>query len=124
MFIDYLKSLKLAVLFGGIILITSLLMFLRIDFYGAVAAFSSFMILAIHGAGKKYIELTKQPAAVKHAFGMIVNPLLAVICVSSIFYVAVGEMVWYFWLVAFFFAFLLFVIEAAALSGAVKKSKD
>lgn len=118
----YLKQLKQAFYFGGLTFIISLLNFLSIDFYGCLAAFSSFLIIAIHDVGKKYLDLTNQPDIVKHAFGMIVNPLTAIICVSSFFYVLVGEMVWYFWLIAFFFALILFAYDAVALRDAVKKS--
>jgi hypothetical protein len=118
----FLKQIKHAFFFGGTVFIISLLQNLAVDFYGVAAAVASFLILAIHGGGQKHLELTNQSAAVKHLFGMIVNPGLAVICVSSFFYVVVGEMVWYFWLVGFFFALILFAVDATGLLNAVKKS--
>jgi len=120
--LENLKQLKLAFCFGGAIFVISLLNNLAVDFYGGVAALSSFLILAIHDLGKKYAALTNQSAVVKHAFGTIVNPLLAIICVSSLLYVCVNEMVWYFWLVAGFFALIMFAVESTAFLGEIKKS--
>ena len=119
---EYLKQLKTASLFGGLVLVVSLLNTLSIDIYGWLAAFFSFAVPAIHDAGKKYMDLTNQSETIKHAFAVIVNPLTAIICIASLFYVCVGEMVWYFWLTAFFFGLIMFAIDADKLAGAVKKS--
>jgi len=121
---EYLKQLKQAFIFGGIIFGISLLNNLAIDFFGAAAAVSCFLILAIHDAGKKYIERTNQSDTVRHAFGMTVYPFLAVICIASLIYVMIGGMDWWFWLAPFFFALILFAVEATALIEAVKKTKN
>jgi hypothetical protein len=121
---EYLKALKSAAYFGGIIIGLSLLVNLRIDYLGWIAGFLCFLIVAIHDLGKKYLEMTNQTALVKHFFGMIVNPLLAIIGVSSFFYVCVGEMVWYFWAIAFFVALLMFAYDAVGLAEELKKIKD
>lgn len=120
---NFLKQLKNASIFGGLLFVISLLNTLSIDFWGVAAAVAGFLILAIHDVGKKYIELTNQSEVVKKAFGTVVDPWAAIICVASFIYVCVGVMVWYFWFIAFFFGFILFVVDATALIDAVKKSK-
>ena len=121
---EYLKQLKNAFTFGGLVLGISLLNNLGIDNFGVLAAVGSFLMLAVHDLGKKYIELTNQTDTVKYAFGMVVNTFTAIICTASIFYVIVGEMVWYFWGCAFFFGLILFALDATALLEEVKKSKN
>jgi hypothetical protein len=76
----------------------------------------------IHGAGRKYLTMTNQPERVKLAFGTLVNPLLAIIVLSSIFYVVAGEMHWLFRLGAFFIGFILFVVDGVPLLAGMKKS--
>lgn len=121
---EYLKQLKTALTFGGLILGISLLNTLKIDFYGWLGAFLSFMTLAIHDVGKKYMALTNQSEIAKNAFELIVNPPLAIICIASFFYVCVGEMVWYFWAIAFFIGLIMFAVDADKLMSAVKKSRN
>lgn len=118
---QYLKQLKTGFIFGALVLGISLLNTLKIDTYGWLAAFFSFLILVIHDTGKKYMELTNQSETVKHGFGAIVNPLLAIICLLSIFYVLTGELHWLFWLGALFIGFILFVIEAVPILERVRK---
>jgi hypothetical protein len=122
MAMEYLRELKQAAIFGGLILGISLLQNLGIDYYGWLAAFLSFTILLIHDAGRKYLTMTNQPERVKLAFGALVNPLLAVIVLSSIFYVVAGEMHWLFRLGAFFIGFILFVVDGVPLLAGMKKS--
>jgi hypothetical protein len=120
--LDFLKQLKPAFYYSGVIFVISLLMFFRIDFYASVAAVSTFLIFAVRDTGRNYINITNQSETVKCAFDVIMDPLLAITCVSSFFYVAIGEMNWFFWLVAFFLGLLLFAADAVALFKEVKKS--
>ena len=124
MLLDYLKQLKTALWFGGLLLFISLLNTLGIDPWGVAAAAASCLLLAVYDVGKRYIERTNQSETVKHAFAMVTYPLLSIVCVASLFYVLIGTMVWYLWLVPFFFAFILLAVEGTALVEAVKKSKN
>lgn len=110
----YVKHLKNGLLYGGLIFGISLLQFGGIDFYACILALLSFLILFIHDSGKEFIGLTNQSEKNKYAFGALVNPLLAVICLQSLFYVSVGEMHRIFWMVSGFLAFILLVIDGAA----------
>jgi hypothetical protein len=121
---EYLKQLKTALMFGGFVLAISLLNNLSVEFYGWLGAFLSFLIMAIHDTGKKYLELTNQSEIARNAFELAVNPPLAIICIASFFYVCVGEMVWYFWALAFFIALVMFAVDASKLIDAVKKSRN
>jgi hypothetical protein len=115
---EYLKQLKTALMFGGFVLAISLLNNLSVEFYGWLGAFLSFLIMAIHDTGKKYLELTNQSEIARNAFELAVN------CIASFFYVCVGEMVWYFWALAFFIALVMFAVDASKLIDAVKKSRN
>lgn len=121
---EYVKQLKTASMYGGIILFISVLNTLGIDPWGVAAAVLSFLLLAIFDLGKKYIAQTNQTETVKHGFAMVMYPFISIVCVASLFYVLIGGMVWYFWLAPFFFAFILFAVEATVFIEAVKKSKN
>ena len=82
---------------------------------------ASFLILAIHDAGKKYMELTRQSETIKHAFGMVVNPLMAFIILASLFYVLIGGTSWFFIGLAIFIGLILFVVDAVPFFEHVKK---
>lgn len=118
---EYLRQTKTAFIFGALVLGISLLNNLKIEIYGLIAALASFLTLAIHDAGKKYLELTNQSETVKHAFGMIVSPLLAIVCLLSIFYVLTGELHWLFLSTALFIGFILFVVDAVPLIERIRK---
>ncbi|HEY0048710.1 MAG TPA: hypothetical protein VGB68_05460 [Pyrinomonadaceae bacterium] len=68
----------------------------------------------IHGAGKDYMELTRQPARYRHAFNTVINPFYVFVCALTLLYVIAGEMHWFFLAAAGFFAFILFVVDGSA----------
>lgn len=120
---DYLRLLVFPFAVAALFFVLSQLINLRYDPIAALASLATFVSLALQKVGAAYCESTKQPKLVKHGFGMIANPLAALIPIATFFYIVVGRLPGLFFAFAMLIALILFALEFVGFYSEVKSKQ-